>query len=89
MHKLEISLPESEVNFLAARARRDGVSIAEVVQRLVEQEAEVEHEQEPSDVFLALAGILDDTQPLINGVPVSEDPDLDLVALKLSTARLC
>ena len=40
MHRLQISLPQSQAQFLAERARRDGVSIAEVIRQLIRREEE-------------------------------------------------
>ena len=42
MHRLQISLPEQQFGYLAARARREGVSMAEVIRRLLEDAAEGE-----------------------------------------------
>ena len=35
MHRLQISIPEWQAQYLAARARRDRVSIAEIIRQLV------------------------------------------------------
>lgn len=42
MHRLQISLPEPQFRDLADRARRDGVSMAEVIRRLLAGAAEEE-----------------------------------------------
>ena len=42
MHRLQISLPEPQLRYLADCARRDGVSMAEVIRRLLEGAAERE-----------------------------------------------
>lgn len=79
MHRLQISLPQWQVQFLAERARRDGVSIAEVIRQLVERESEAQPKGKPDSVW-EIAGMAEDTGPLINGIPVSENPELYLTA---------
>ena len=39
MHRLQISLPNWQHQFLVERARRDGVSVAEVIRLMIEREA--------------------------------------------------
>ena len=75
MHRLQISLPESQVHYLENRARREGVSIAELIRRLVqlESEAPTPHSKES---LLKIIGIGKELKPLINGIPVSEQSDL-------------
>ena len=75
MHRLQISLPEWQTQFLAERARRDGVSMAEVVRRLVQREAEAAKSGKTADSLWEIAGIARDDGPLIDGVPVSENPE--------------
>ena len=76
MHRLQISLPEWQTQFLSQRARRDGVSIAEVVRRLVEREAESARGVRTADSIWEIAGIGEDRGALHDGIPVSERPDL-------------
>jgi hypothetical protein len=76
LHRLQISLPESQVDFLAERARRDGVSIAEVVRQLVAR-AEAEGTSN-ADSLLTIAGIAEERGPILRGKPVSEKVDLYL-----------
>ena len=76
MHRLQISLPEWQTQFLAERARRDGVSIAEVVRRLVQRESEVVRGARSAGSIWDIAGIGEDRGPLSDGIPVSERPDL-------------
>jgi hypothetical protein len=80
MHRLQISLPRQQMDFLARRARQEGVSIAEFVRRLVENEAQTT-ESGPVDPESALsfAGIIAHESSLIAGQPVSENVDLYLV----------
>jgi hypothetical protein len=42
MHRLQISLPEQQIRYLTERARREGLSMAEVIRRLIEGAAEKE-----------------------------------------------
>jgi hypothetical protein len=77
MHRLQVSLPKSQVDFLADRARREGVSIAELVRRLVERAAAA-RPPGAADSPWAIAGIADDRSPLIDELPVSERADLYL-----------
>jgi hypothetical protein len=42
MHRLQISLQDQQLRYLADRARRDGVSMAEVIRRLLEGAADGE-----------------------------------------------
>ena len=80
MYRLQISLPHWQRQFLSARARRDGVSVAEVLRTLIEQEAQVTAGKAARESFLELAGIGEDLHPLIAGRPVSEHPELYLTA---------
>lgn len=79
MHRLQISLPEWQAQFLAERARREGVSIAEVMRRLVEREAEITAHATAESLW-EIAGIAEDRGPLLEGVPVSESPERYLTA---------
>ena len=81
MHRLQISLPQWEMQFLEERAQRDGHSIAEVVRQLIQREAAAA--QSGSDSVWEIAGIAADEGALIHGVPVSERPDLYLAAHSL------
>ena len=83
MHRLQISLPRWQVQFLAARARRDEISIAQVVRQMIQHESEVVPTQDSVDSFLGLAGLAEDTAPLLDAFPVSERPDLYLAALSV------
>ena len=85
MHRLQISLPEWQTQFLAERARRDGVSVAEVVRRLVQREAKVVRGARSVDSIWEIAGIGEDREPRIDGIPVSEQPDLHVA----EAARPC
>jgi ribbon-helix-helix CopG family protein len=84
MHRLQISLPRRQMEFLAARARREGVSVAELIRRMVENEAQAT-EIGPADLESALsfAGIVPDEGSLIEGQSVSENVDLYLVEASL------
>ena len=78
MHRLQISIPEWQAQYLAARAKRDGVSIAEFIRRLVERERETAQSQGSMDTLWELAGVAEDPGPLIDEIPVSENPELYL-----------
>ncbi|MFL6193678.1 MAG: ribbon-helix-helix protein, CopG family [Thermoanaerobaculia bacterium] len=80
MHRLQISLPEWQTDFLAAQARREGVSMAEVVRRLIQREAETARRPVETSSLWDIAGIGEDQGPLIQNVPVSENPELYLTA---------
>lgn len=75
MHRLQISLPEAQLRYLADRARREGVSIAELLRTLVQRETEMTPPR-AVDSLWGIVGIGRDREPLIDGVPVSEQPDL-------------
>jgi len=78
MHRLQISLPHRQARFLEERARLDGVSMAEVVRRLIEREAESSQPGGGVEDLWAIAGIAEDHGPRIEGVAVSENPELYL-----------
>lgn len=75
MHRLQISIPEWQAQFLAQRAREQGLSIAEVVRRLVRREVEACEQEATSDGLWTIAGIAEDRDPVVDGVPVSEAPE--------------
>jgi hypothetical protein len=81
MHRLQISLPQWEMQFLEERARRDGLSIAEVIRQLIEREANTAHAS--ADSIWEFVGKFEDKQPLIDGIPVSEAVDLYITEHKL------
>lgn len=78
MHRLQISLPHGQARFLAERARLDGVSMAEVVRRLIERETESAERPRDVDGLWEIVGIAEDRGPQIDGVAVSENPELYL-----------
>ena len=78
MHRLQISLPEWQAQYLAQRARREGVSIAAVIRRLVKRESEAAADHRSADTLWELAGLAEDHGPLLDGTPVSESPELYL-----------
>ena len=75
MHRLQISLDPSQLRYLADRARREGVSIAELIRRLVQRESEALTPRS-KDSLLEIIGLGKDPGALIDGIPVSEQPDL-------------
>lgn len=80
MHRLQISLPPWQMKYLQDRARREGVSLAETIRRLIAREADSAPAKDPKQSLMALAGFAEDTHPLIDDVPVSESPDLYLTS---------
>jgi hypothetical protein len=83
MHRLQISLPKAQAHFLRERARREGVSAAEFIRRLLEREEQTAPviTQADIDEALSFAGIGEDRLPLIDGKAVSEYPDLYLAEI--------
>ena len=75
MHRLQISLPDWQHQFLVQRARRDGISVAEVLRRLIEREAGATG---ADDSLMGIIGIARDDGRLIRDTPVSEAVDLYL-----------
>lgn len=78
MHRLQISLPESQAEFLAKRARTRGMSMAEVVRQLIQREVDAANEKRGTASLWDIAGIAEDHGPLIDDIPVSEAPELYL-----------
>jgi hypothetical protein len=67
------------MEFLVKRARREGVSVAELIRRLVENEAQAtELGPIDADAALSFAGIVAEEGSLIEGQPVSANVDLYL-----------
>jgi len=75
MHRLQISLLQPQLHYLADRARREGISIAELIRRLVQRESEALTPRSKNSL-LEIVGIGKDPGALIDGIPVSEQPDL-------------
>ncbi len=87
MHRLQISLPEWQAQYLAERARRDGVSIAAIIRRLVELESQAAADHSSAEKLLELAGVAEDHGPLLDGIPVSESPELYLTGAKAGSGH--
>ena len=82
MHRLQVSLPKEQMLFLRQRARRDGISAAEVIRQLIQREAEsTTITDEDIEAALSLVGIGEDRGPLIDNIPVSQNPHLYLAEL--------
>lgn len=77
MQRFQLSIRKEQAEYLASRAMREGVSRAEVVRRLLDVEARCDS-PEGSGTILDIVGLFKDELPLIDGIPVSEDPDLYL-----------
>ena len=78
MHRLQICLPHEQARFLENRARLEGISMAEVVRRLIEREAAGVRRPGEADAIWNIAGIAEDPGPKIEGIAVSESPELYL-----------
>lgn len=57
MHRLQISLPKAQASFLRERARREGISAAEVIRRLLEREEQAAPTITQADIDEALSFI--------------------------------
>ena len=86
MHRLQVCLPESQVQYLTHRARREGVSIAELIRRLVDDATRSSTEQQTASLW-EIAGIGEETAPLIAGTPVSERPELYVTSASKQRSR--
>ena len=86
MHRLQISLPKSQMEYLASQARREGASIAEVIRRMVEREAAAAPRRSVDSLW-AIVGAGREQEPLIDGIPVSEQPDLYLAQMPHKARR--
>jgi hypothetical protein len=78
MHRLHISLPMWQHEYLRERAREQGISVAEVIRQMVQREVDSSSAMEGDEGLWAIAGIAEDPHPLIDGIPVSENPELYL-----------
>ena len=87
MHRLQISLPEWQAQYLAERAQRDGVSIAEIIRRLVKRESETAAESRSEATLWEIAGVAEDHGPLVDDTPVSENPELYLTGAIVGSDR--
>jgi hypothetical protein len=75
MHRLQISLPQSQLRYLADRARQESISMAELIRRLIQRESEVLTPRSKNSL-LEIVGIGKEPGFLIDGIPASEQPDL-------------
>ncbi len=80
MHRLQISLPKSQLRYLVERAHRERASIAELIRGMIRREAEAAPRREVDSLW-EIVGIGRETEPLIAGIPVSERPDLYLAEM--------
>lgn len=71
MHRLQVSLPEWQVQYLAERAQQEGVGIAKLIRRLVERESEAAADSNSANALWELAGLAEDHGPLLDNTPVS------------------
>lgn len=75
MNRLQISLKERQAEYLLARARKEGTSMAEVLRRMIQHEMDAELAAIERDSFLSIAGIVNDPGPLFEDLAVSERPE--------------
>ncbi len=75
MHRLQISLPESQLRYLASRAQRDSISMAEAIRRLLDAAAA---EESPGSV--AESAAIAEARPAYR---VSPAPPPDEIVLRL------
>lgn len=80
MHRLQVCLPHDLHRFLIRKAERDGVSVAEVIRRLVIHEADETPAADAAEYVLDMVGMCSGPEPLRDDVPVSECPELYLAA---------
>jgi hypothetical protein len=86
MHRLQISLEPSQLRYLADRARREGVSIAALIRRFVQMESEARTPRS-RDSLLEIVGLGNDPGSLMDGIPVSEQPELYIYEKAASYSR--
>lgn len=79
MHRLQISLPKSQMQYLNERARRERASIAEVIREMIQREFDAQPSRAVESLW-EIVGLGQEREPLIGGIPVSEQPDLYLAA---------
>jgi hypothetical protein len=77
MHRLQISLPRSQLKYLTDRARQEGTSIAGIIRKLISRESRTASKHS-ADSLWEIIGIGKEKEPLIDNIPVSEQPDLYL-----------
>lgn len=69
MHRLQISLPERQRRYLAERAQRDRVSLAEVIRRLLERAAAEESPQPAAE-----SAVIAEASPAYRASPTPPPP---------------
>jgi hypothetical protein len=85
MHRLQLSLREEQATYLAERARREGLSMAEVVRRLLDEEFAAEQTDEAPEAIWHICGLSADEEQLVDDIPVSERPELYLYDPRAAT----
>ena len=82
MHRLQISLSREQMRYLPKRAKRDGSSAAEIIRQLIQREAKsTAVTDDDLEAALSIVGLGEDRGPLIDGIPVSQNPHLYLAEL--------
>jgi hypothetical protein len=70
------------MHYLQERAQRDGSSAAEIIRQLIQREAEsTAVTDEDIEAALSVVGLGEDRGPLIDEIPVSQNPHLYLAEL--------
>ncbi len=77
MFRLQVYLNSDQAHYLAMRAEREGVSMAKVVRRILDDRAR-QDAMAGSESLMDIVGLITDELPLIDGIAVSDDPDLYL-----------
>ena len=76
LHRLQISLPGWQVQYLSDCAKKDRVSMAEVIRRLIQRASEKSRQEDSVESIWEIAGIVRDEGPIYGGLPVSERPEM-------------
>jgi len=75
MHRLQISLPQWQVEFLAERGRREGQSMAEIIRQLIQREAKNDSAPAEQRTLQETSGGVEYPAPPVEGMAVSERPE--------------
>ncbi len=80
---VSLRLPAHLYEQLQALAAEEQTEPREVIARLVAQARQSRRAEVEGDPIFGIFGAYTDQNPLIDGIPVSEDPDLYVVAVKM------
>jgi hypothetical protein len=79
MVQMQIAVSDEHYQYLHQRAQKRGASLDQLVSELIEADI-AERQTQTDDPVIALIGAYHSDRPLIDNIPVSEDPDLYLIA---------